>query len=780
MVTTTIDGPETIRIENEEKLGERDALTILFVDAMALPTPAETVGMSRDPAFRRLHLDTITGIVEKRKGVVVKTIGNSVMAEFRDPIGAVRTGIEIKRLQQKFSRTDSQEPQLDVRIGIHASGLSSSGIEGFGDLVNVALAITKRATTSQILVSHSVYEEISQECDLHCQWLGKATIQGRAEQEDVFEVSWVEAPADIPARYQVLSQIGAGGMGMVYKVRDSDTTEIVALKVLKPGIASDPSMQENLRREVCLARKVTHKNVCRIYEFNRSAGAACVSMEFIEGESLSSRLRRGGPVPVQQAIELARQICAGLREAHLQGIVHRDLKPGNIIVDLTGSAKIMDFGIARLVQDNCQMTGTIAGTPAYMAPEQVELKDLDARTDIYALGLVFYEMIVGAPAFDGENPIAIAVKQIRDFPTRPREITPDVSAETEAIILKCLAKDPAKRFQSVDELDSALKKEEGPEAKSADDWTASMVREIRLGVGQTWQLLTRCMEQTRPTLSRWEWRLRQGGQQVLGVTRECAQNTKAFIRERDWSVMTSTRSQQALAGLGLVILVGGAIAFALGHSGKTHSTDVTSRPVNPGSTQSHTLALSDGVTAELSALATQESDLNRSLDAPALPANEGPLSLPTPRNSAPTKASRTLNAILRQPRPAVPEARPRPATSDANYDRPSWNGAPEIAETDPAPIESLLNPTGRTNGSQLTGPASSLSFLDVGAFQDMTWADNAVQKLSQLGFHAVSIRKGHLWGQSYHVEVGPYANAKELADAQKLLAVRGFKSHIVK
>src|ERR1700693_5841548 len=160
-------------------------------------------------------------------------------------------------------------------------------------------------------------------------------------------------------------------MGIVYKVRDLETGEIVALKMLKPGIASDQAMQENLRKEVCLARKVTHKNVCRIHEFNRSNGGGCISMEFVEGERLLSKLRRVGALPPGEAVEIARQICAGLREAHVQGIVHRDLKPANIMVDRSGNVKIMDFGIARQFQGTGRITGTLAGTPAYMAPEQV-------------------------------------------------------------------------------------------------------------------------------------------------------------------------------------------------------------------------------------------------------------------------------------------------------------------------------------------------------------------------------------------------------------------------
>ena len=238
------------------------------------------------------------------------------------------------------------------------------------------------------------------------------------------------AAPEIPSRYQILSEIGSGGSGIVYKVHDLETEEVVALKILKPEIASDPTTRENLRREVCLARKVTHKNVCRIYELNRLNATACISMEFIDGESLHAKLQRVRSFSVREAIDITRQICAGLHEAHHQGIVHRDLKPGNIVVDRSGNVKIMDFGIARLFQENCQMTRTVVGTPEYMAPEQVELKAVTPQTDIYSLGLVLYEMVTGARAFSGDCAITIAVQHIqqapnaqpKSFPHSPRKL----------------------------------------------------------------------------------------------------------------------------------------------------------------------------------------------------------------------------------------------------------------------------------------------------------------------------------------------------------------------
>ena len=257
-------------------------------------------------------------------------------------------------------------------------------------------------------------------------------------------------------RYEVLSEAGQGSMGNVYKARDRETGEIVALKLLKPEIASDQAMMERFKNELLFARKITHKNVCRVHEFNRMGPIAYTSMEFVEGESLRSVLNRFGGLAIRKAVNVAQQICSGLKEAHTQGIVHRDLKPENVMIDAQGNVKIMDFGIARSMEAGTRLTGSMVGTPAYMAPEQVSGKPVDYRTDIYSLGLMLYEMFTGAQAFQADTPVAAALKQIRETPPLPHEIDPTIPVPIERTILKCLEKDPAKRFQSVAELDKAL------------------------------------------------------------------------------------------------------------------------------------------------------------------------------------------------------------------------------------------------------------------------------------------------------------------------------------
>ncbi len=278
------------------------------------------------------------------------------------------------------------------------------------------------------------------------------------------------SPATLAAlsqRYDILAEAGHGSMGNVYKARDRETGEVVALKLLKPEIASDQSMMERFKNELLFARKITHKNVCRVHEFNRIGGIAYTSMEFVEGESLRSVLNRFGGLPPRKAIDLVGQICSGLKEAHAQEIVHRDLKPENVMIDAQGNVKIMDFGIARSMEALTRLTGSMVGTPAYMAPEQVGGKPVDYRTDIYSLGLIMYEVFTGAQAFQADNAVAVALKQMQETPVPPHEIEPAIPVGIERAILKCLEKEPSKRFQSIGELESAMRVAGSPAKEQA-------------------------------------------------------------------------------------------------------------------------------------------------------------------------------------------------------------------------------------------------------------------------------------------------------------------------
>jgi serine/threonine protein kinase len=262
-------------------------------------------------------------------------------------------------------------------------------------------------------------------------------------------------------RFDILGELGRGGMGVVYKGRDRETGEAVALKVLRSDLGESPAILERFRNEVRLARRITHKNVCRVHDFHRDGDVAYISMEFVQGESLRAlldqkTLDQKKQFTQEEGLAIVRQICAGLREAHAQGVVHRDLKPQNIMIDAAGKVTLMDFGIARSVESGHTLTVGVIGTPAYMAPEQAEGKPVDHRTDIYALGLVMYEIFTGSLAFSGETMVSVMMKQIMEAPRPPRELQPSLPPVLEAAILGCLAKNPDHRFASIADLEAVL------------------------------------------------------------------------------------------------------------------------------------------------------------------------------------------------------------------------------------------------------------------------------------------------------------------------------------
>ncbi len=265
-----------------------------------------------------------------------------------------------------------------------------------------------------------------------------------------------DVAAVLATRHEVLDSLGEGGMGLVYRVRDRETNEILALKLLRPEIARDPAMMERFKDEIRLARRITHKNVCRIHDFNRVDDLAYITMEFVDGESLRAYLKRAGKLSPERVIDLARQIAAGLGEAHAQGVVHRDLKPENVILARDGLVKLMDFGIARALGGNTTTTQTVIGTPGYMAPEQSQGKSVDQRTDLYALGLILYECLTGRRAFAGATPVEVALKQIKERPVPPRQLLSSMPPRLETIVMRCLEKEPSRRFASAAELQRAL------------------------------------------------------------------------------------------------------------------------------------------------------------------------------------------------------------------------------------------------------------------------------------------------------------------------------------
>ncbi len=264
-------------------------------------------------------------------------------------------------------------------------------------------------------------------------------------------------------RYEIMGTVGKGGMGVVYRARDRQLDEVVALKVLRLDVLrEDPTLLDRFKQEIKLARKITHRNVLRTHDFGEADGTSYISMEYLEGVTLKDLIRSKGALPSQIGLSIAKQMCHGLEAAHLQGVVHRDIKPQNVLIlPETGELKIMDFGIARVSAvkgeaSGLTSAGTMMGTPDYMPPEQVQGQPADFRSDIYSLGVVLFETFTGKLPFTGDTVMAILLGHLQRPPPPPRTLNPRLAADLEALILRCLEKSPARRYPRVGDLLAGL------------------------------------------------------------------------------------------------------------------------------------------------------------------------------------------------------------------------------------------------------------------------------------------------------------------------------------
>ena len=259
-------------------------------------------------------------------------------------------------------------------------------------------------------------------------------------------------------RYEVIEEMGSGGLGSLFRVLDNKTNEEVALRIIKPELTSDETSVNRFGHELKLARKISHKNIGRMYHFGEDQGIHFLTMEYVQGETLKSMIKMTGQMSLRAALYIARQVSEGLAEALHVGLLHRDLRPGNILIDKDGNAKIMEIGIAQSLKTDADSgSGVISGSSEYSSPEQFEGEEVDTRSDIYSLGVILYELLTGRVPFEGETDAEIVLKQKMEAPPDPREFNTQISYEVSQLVLKCLKKRKEERFENPEILASELK-----------------------------------------------------------------------------------------------------------------------------------------------------------------------------------------------------------------------------------------------------------------------------------------------------------------------------------
>ncbi len=290
------------------------------------------------------------------------------------------------------------------------------------------------------------------------------------EQEEELGDTQLKPGTSFGARYRIDSLLGEGGMGAVYKAYDTELGRTVALKLVKKELAASRQIMQRFKQELLLASKISHKNILRIHDLGEVDGIKFISMAYVEGPDLAGLIVKGGRLTPERALKFAKQLCSALEAAHHEGVVHRDLKPQNILIDQqTDQLYVSDFGLAKSLEpDMTAMTqaGQVLGTPRYMSPEQVEAKDIDQRSDVYSLGMIFYEMFTSELPFRAESTFQLMYKHVNEPPKDPRAVCPELPVYLGNVILKCLEKDPANRYQSAREILTDLETQSAPPSAS--------------------------------------------------------------------------------------------------------------------------------------------------------------------------------------------------------------------------------------------------------------------------------------------------------------------------
>jgi len=442
-----------------------------------------------DQVLERLAADwkRVAGAISGRRGAVESVSGHRLLARF-DGVGrgprALAAAAEILGLEPDGS------PEAPV-IAL-ASGPAVTGPIAWREPAETAVvglpiqrldALLREAAPGDLLLSREVHDELAATLEEAGYRLApkkgllasqtfyalNATVASRVTgARGVPMVTTTEVAAQgaptlsgiapgslLGQRFEILAVLGAGGMGVVYKARDRDLDDLVALKMLRRELWGDRTQLERLKSEIKLARKITHPNVLRTFDFGEIDGVPYISMEYVRGVTLRYLLDQTRALPYSAGLRLAKQLCAGLGAAHAVGVLHRDIKPENLILEANGNAKLMDFGIARPIERleaGQTQAGWLVGTPEYLSPELLQGRDADVRSDLYAVGIVLFEISTGKPPFSGPTPVEVMLKHLKDEAPVPKGPQGDLPVAFRAIVSKCLKKEPDERYASVADL----------------------------------------------------------------------------------------------------------------------------------------------------------------------------------------------------------------------------------------------------------------------------------------------------------------------------------------
>jgi eukaryotic-like serine/threonine-protein kinase len=483
----------------------RDSL-LLGIELRGYANPRLDAGGAEQVIARLgLAMQHLEATVTTAGGQIEGIAGHRVLARFdrggRRPLGALQAAAEILQPHGVWGDdTGAEAPSIAIASGTVVTGPVAWGEQSEHGLVGQPVqqieSLLREAAPGDLVLGRDVYQQLREHfvragyelaprrglispqpiyvltADLAARLTGAARATpvsvgggedeaagGGVDETALLTLSGLAPGTLMGRRFQVLSVLGTGGMGVVYKARDRELDDLVALKVLRRDMWGDRAQLERMKSEIKLARKITHPNVLRTFDFGELDRVAFISMEYVRGVTLRYMLDQAHRLPYSAGLRLGKQLCAGLAAAHAVGVIHRDIKPENLILEPTGNAKLMDFGIARPVSrltPGQTQAGFVVGTPQYLAPEQVQGGDLDTRADIYSAGVVLYEIFTGEVPFRAATAMEVLVKHLQEEPPTPRSRWPEMPERLEWVILRCLRKHPSERFQRVEELQHEL------------------------------------------------------------------------------------------------------------------------------------------------------------------------------------------------------------------------------------------------------------------------------------------------------------------------------------